>query len=221
MFTGTGWAANYCELGPPALNKSDSHYRLSVTVKCSQSPSGVAVEYPEGILYVGASLYRLGADLAGKIVPFVTPDSDTQTIDLAPVELHMTPDQAKISFDIDALDDSTHVLIVIWDKKNPCSSDNSDSAECQKFGYTLGRVDEFGMPIPIDTWPRPICHRERLSTDGFFSWVEQAGDPSGHAMPEGLEDDYSLNDCWSLIETKGLGFSVRRWRVGPLPKFAM
>jgi hypothetical protein len=220
LMGGSGWAESYCELGAPIIRKDGDHYRLKVAVTCSQTRKGLAVEYPDGSLYVGASLYRVDAGLAGKIVPFTTPGSETD-VDLMPAELHLTQGRTEVEFEIDSLADSTHLLIAVWDQKNPCSSDAAASDRCQTFGYTLGATDDFGMPIPIDAWPRPVCHRESLIADGFFSWVKEGGDPSGHAMPDEFTDDYALNDCWSLVDAKGLGFSVRQWRIGPIPKPSM
>jgi hypothetical protein len=220
---GEAGAATYCSLGKPTMDKAGGQVHLNVTVTCSDIEHGAAVKYPEGDLYVGATLYTIDdPSLSGKVAPFTLKSADSAGAhDLAAVGLHTSPGMTKVTLVVDTPTPAsyTHLLVAVWDAKNTCSpGDTTTAYGCPGSGYTLGRMDKWEMPIPIDAWPRPICDRKRLIARGYFKWVDQDGDPSGHAIPAELESAFDANDCWSLDDGGGLGFSLRQWRVGPLPK---
>ena len=207
-------AGDYCSIMAPTLRKESAAYRLVIPVTCADTKTGSAVKYPGGRLYVGATLYRLDPRVRGKVSPLKTSKTSEGT-DLPAVELTGRPVKRELVLDAGPHPDATHVVVAVWDKKNPCSAE-TENPGCAKFGYTLGRIDDqFEMPIPVDAWPRPICNKAALVTSGFFEWVESAGDPSGMNAPE-WANEIRLNDCWSSVQTDGLGYSIRRWRAGPI-----
>lgn len=214
-------AATFCALTAPTLETAGGKSQLKVAVACSDTATPGTVPYPEGDLYVGASLYKIDQGLEGKIISTgIYGDADPEHIlDLKAIELHNVAGTIPVTFDIANPDQYTHVLIAVWSQKDSCPPDQVTATNgCADFGYTLGPADWYGMPIPIDASPRPVCDKEALTANGYFNWVSESGDPTGNTMPEEFSDSFNLNDCWENTGDVGLGYSVRRWRVGPIPK---
>ncbi|MEA2886571.1 MAG: hypothetical protein QOD11_931 [Bradyrhizobium sp.] len=213
--------AKYCSLNPPTIQKSDAT-RLYVRIRCDDAASETTVNYPQSSLYVGATVFRLSKGLEEKIAPSrYPPDGDTNYLDLKAVEWSTDSGEQEISFEIPRGTIYSHVLLAVWDIKEDCDRQFMGNKNgCSLFKYTLGRVDDSELPIPIDAWPRPICDKNKLQREGFFKWVKGEGLLMTEGeMPTRFRSIFRLNDCWQLTGSDtGLGYSVHRWRVGPAPK---
>ena len=209
---GTLLASPFCSLGAPKFQADD----FSVPIQCGEAKALGALPYPAGPLYVGATLYKLPKALRDKVSP-LSDSEDVQSFDL-PMQAFDKAGSTAVKFNLHGLSGYTHALVVVWDQKNTCENEYDANSGCARFHYSLGRVDDQSFPIPIDAWPRPVCDKERLKQAGFFKWTKEDGDPSGLTAPRYLENFFLLNDCFTDTGDLGLGYSVRRWRVGPLSK---
>ncbi len=209
---GSAHATTSCALGPARLQET----RLILPVTCG--PAARAVPYPDGPLHIGATLYRMPSGLRGRVAPLPSAElAPGDTLHLPSITFTAGPALRELSFDAAGATGFTHLLVAIWDQKNVCEADGNSESGCSRFQYSLGRVDAAEFPIPVDAWPRPICDKQGLQAAGFFRWVEREGDPAGMAAPSPFDRMFTLNDCYAATGPVGLGFSVRRWRVAPLP----
>jgi hypothetical protein len=217
-------AQEYCRIENPQVVRGASS-ALNVRISCKPNPASGTVRYPAGKLYLGVTLYALeDVGLRNAIVPII--EGSTSFTYVIPVEFTRPGANAALTVPLGDLGANTHVLVAVWDKRTACSdvgggndqAPDPDSAACRVAGATLGRTDSFGMPIPIDAWPRPICNVGRLTQNGFFHWVETDG-----VVASDLEDfvrtSMGSNDCWMRqADGLGLGYSVRQWRAQPIPR---
>jgi hypothetical protein len=213
-------AGQFCTLNGPTLRSEAGHNRLVTSLTCVGSVDKNELPYPDGELFVGATLFRASENYKATPLrydswkaPMEWAATDgREPVDLEAVVTHAAPGKTEIAFLIPSGRAFTHVQLAVWDKKNACAGDTG----CPKSGYTLGRSDEDGLPIPIDTWPRPVCNKTKLIESGYLT-NEGPGDPAGVALTSGDTAAFDLNDCYRLVSGAGLGYSLRRWRVGPLP----
>lgn len=213
-------AATFCALSAPTMERAGDHLQLKLTLTCSGAAASGLVPYPDSDLYVGATLYEVDPRLKDKIIS-IGDYGDVHAnnmLDLKAVEMRPVMRTVPIVFDVASLGSYTHVLVAVWSEKSDCPGPVPGGNGCADFGYTLGPMDWFGMPIPVDALPRPICDKEALAANGYFDWVSESGDPTANTMPEQFSDSFNLNDCWAFVGDVGLGYSVRRWRVAPIPK---
>jgi len=214
-------ANQFCALDAPSLRMEGGSPRLVATLKCAGAASKQQLRYPDGELFVGATLFRASEKYKSttslrydsmKAAEWVASDAQ-DPVDLDAFAIHTAAGPTEIVFQIPAGPAFTHVLLAVWNRKNECAGDS----DCPKFGYTLGTPDEDGLPVPIDTWPRPVCDKAKLIDSGYLT-TDGPGDPAGVALTSSeFTAMFELNDCYRLIEGDGLGYSLRRWRVGPLP----
>jgi hypothetical protein len=213
-------AGQFCTLDTPLLRSEAGRNRLVTSLKCVGSADKRELLYPEGELFIGATLFRAGDgykttsliyDSVKAPMEWAAADGK-EPVDLDAVVTRATPGSTEIAFQIPSGPAFTHVQLVVWDKKNGCAGDSS----CPKSGYTLGKSDEDALPIPVDTWPRPVCNEKKLVDSGYLT-KEGPGDPAGVALTSGDTAAFELNDCYRLVPGSGLGYSLRRWRIGPLP----
>ncbi len=209
-----GVASQSCRLMPPTATQGLQGTGFTVAVQCAAAEG--AVPYPDAV-FIGATMFREAPDLKGKIVPFdslADGDSVPHT-DLPPQEWHRGAQRVSFTFAMAAGDPATHVSIVVWDKKTMCAG----QPDCPPIGYTLGRVDDDGLPFPVDAWPHPFCDRQALEQIGYLT-KDGPGDPAGVALSDEFAQRFQTNDCYRLdpaASPVGLGYSVRRWRLGPVP----
>lgn len=207
-------AGQFCILETPSLQTTAGGIDVVVTVKCSAAAGDSALPYPDGTLYVGATVFRADPGLKGKTLPFDSwkDDERMQPTHLPAVEVRAVSGPIKATFHLPQIGANTHISIAVWDQKNACKG----QSDCPEIGYTLGRADDDGMPIPIDTWPRPVCRKAKLIASGYLTSSGPV-DPSGHVLEGSAARDFLSNDCYRLVKSDGLGYSLRRWRIGPLP----
>ena len=201
-------AAQHCLLDAPTLSAG----QLKVKLACQATAGPQTVPYPEGPLYVGVSLYK-GPGAAARSSTRLNDESGA--LHVAAQEIRRPAASAELTFRLPANLTQTHMLIAVWDQKNTCS--NNDP-RCGRLGYTLGKVDGDGNPVPVDAWPVPACNVASLQSRGYFTWSETAnwGSP---AEDEEMMDLARLNDCWIRnAQWPGRGLSYRKWRVAPLPR---
>lgn len=203
-------AQEHCKLNTPAFATG----QVKVKITCQANADAQTAPYPAGTLYIGVSLYKLQADLAGSVAPF----RDMGAEDAAHLPAQEFPGRTATSelvFRIPANAGQTHILVAVWDVKNACSPPGQEG--CPAVGYTLGRVSDEQLPIPVDAWPRPACDVSKLRTQGFFQWSFDA--ELGMEVPDQFETLYRTNDCWTYNQGwPGRGVSFRRWRVAPIPR---
>jgi hypothetical protein len=212
-------AGQFCTLNAPSMRSEAGHDRLVTSLTCVGSAAKNELPYPEGELFVGATLFRASEKFKDTLLrydsrqPMEWAATDgKEPVDLEAIVTHAALGNTEIAFQIPSGRAFTHVQLAVWDKKNTCDGDS----DCPKSGYTLGRFDENRLPIPIDTWPRPVCSKTKLIESGYLT-KEGPGDPAGVALTSGDTAAFDLNDCYRLVSGADLGYSLRRWRVGPLP----
>jgi hypothetical protein len=211
-------AGQFCTLDAPSVRTEAGHNLLVTSLRCVASEGKQRLAYPEGELFVGATLFRAKDEYKAAQLRYDDESNirwaaadGKEPVGLEAVVSHAAPGNTEIKFQIPSGRIFTHVLLAVWDKKNECAGDSS----CPKSGYTLGKSDDDGLPVPIDTWPRPVCNKEKLIESGYLT-TEGPGDPAGVALNAGGTAAFDLNDCYRLVPGSGLGYSLRRWRVGPL-----
>ena len=203
-----------CEIAEVKITGKRSAAKLAVTIACAATSRESSVLYPAGPLYLGVSLFKVdGASLRDLVIPY----EDNGNAQYVPHrEIVRKDGRHRYEIDMGNMSDLTHILIAVWDKQNKCRPEGSS---CLAGSLTLGDVDEWGMPIPIDAWPRPVCDVKRLAKSGFFEWVVEDGDLGGTRVPDKYDSMLSANDCWIRFPKRGgLGYSVRRWRLAPMSK---
>jgi hypothetical protein len=214
LFSAPSQAAEHCFLENPRVIVA-AEAKLAVTLRCKPTPTENSVRYPVGKLYLGVSLYNVTDDRLRRTT--VRLESEwAQGRDILPIEI-VRPDSAQeVTFPLGNIQNWTHFQIAVWDQKNECRQD-VEVSDCRSSGFTLGAVDDSQLPIPVDAWPRPICNVTQLKANGFFAWVEREGQLGDPEMDDRYRTAYAVNDCWKRFPNRlGLGYSVRRWRVGPL-----
>jgi len=210
-------AQENCRLDNPQVVREQGGAQLKVRITCQPARAPGTLRYPAGKLYLGVTLYSVeDPRLRGAVVPIVERSGHLTPTYVAPVEFTRPGASQALTLPLGDLGANTHILVAVWDKRNACSDPNS--AACRVARATLGRTDSFGMPIPIDTWPRPVCDVERLTRNGFFNWVDTDG-VIAPDVPDEVSIALQTNDCWMRQrDGLGLGYSVRQWRAQPLSR---
>jgi hypothetical protein len=208
---GASQAQEHCRLeGPPTLAAG----QLKVKVTCQANATAQTVRYPAGPLHLGISLYKLDNSLARVVAP-LRDDGNGDALHLDAQEFRRPARSAELTFRLPANITQSHILVAIWDQKNPCSE---PSARCGSSGHTLGKVDPNELPIPVDVWPRPVCNIASLQARGYFAWSATAEMGAPDADDE-MKSLARVNDCWMRDASwPGLGVSLQQWRVAPRPR---
>ena len=210
---------NECYLRSPSLIHTEGAMTIRVTLACEETSSDLAIPYPEGPLYIGIDLYNI-RDLRLQRSTLLVGDLDVDydiLAPIAPVTLNKLNKTQDIDIKLGDAKGATHFMLAVWDKRRACRRD--DHYDCKIVKYVYGDVDGFGFPVPVDVLPRPVCDVQTLERKGFFKWVATEGDPAGVAMPDEYGASFADNDCFTRLKHRlGLGYSVRRWRVEPLPE---
>lgn len=188
---------------------------FTVRVICGNDLAN-AVSYPAGKLYLGMSLYAPSISVPSERKLELKTTDRGGALDLLPIEFEAAAGVQEFLFDTSERDGQTHFLAAVWDQRNGCTG--LSSKRCDEFGFTLGRKDADGLPLPIDALPRPICDIDALEKTGLFKMIQrgEAYFDIQNVLPDEITTLLSANDCWSFERSRpGLGFSVRRWRVAP------
>lgn len=210
-------AGEHCRIGPAKVVAAGRDLALSVPIACADRPGAETVKYPGGPLYVGATLLKQPGLVVGRISRLEPKADRVDATDLPAIALNDRPVSSELRFPLTRPLTATHALVAVWDARLTCPVESPQENHCAEgVAAVYGKFDGFEMPIPVDAWPRPVCNKAALKASGFFAWVSESGDPAGHAIPSKLERDFALNDCFTEVPGDGLGFSVRRWRMGPV-----
>jgi hypothetical protein len=196
----------YCRVLEPSFTTREDKVVASVQLSCHSTPSADYIPYPaEGPVFVGATLYRLTHDLNESTV--VRELDAASILDLPAAEISPVTDGARVVLEAPAAKGLTHYVVAVWDSKEDCPQ-HVDRPGCQAYGYVLGRIDIDEMVIPVDAFPRPRCDIEARRALPHFDCF--GPDPSEFC---------TSSDCVNLQEgaLTGLGYSIFRWRVAPLP----
>lgn len=196
----------YCRLLEPSITTREDKVIAGVQLSCQSTPAEGHVPYPaEGPVYVGATLYRLTHDLNESTV--VRELDAASMLDLPAREIAPVRDGARVELEAPAAKGLTHYVVAVWDAKGDCPP-HVERPGCQAYGYVLGRIDIDEMVIPVDAFPRPRCDVEARRALPHFDCF--GPDPSEFC---------TSSDCVNLQEDApvGLGYSIFRWRVAPLP----
>lgn len=209
-----------CRLLEAKILRGQGGHQLKTGIACQDATGPDHVRYPAGPLFVGLSLYRIEQPAIRKAITRFHEWSGTPwtRTNIVPIELPRPAGLREISFELGDAGAFTHFVVAVWDQKNPCQPDTAEAESCAKAGGTLGFVDSLDLPVPVDTWPRPVCDVRQLTNSGFFEWVERAGDVAGSAVPDRYRSMLHANDCWTrFADRPGLGYSLRQWRLQPMP----
>lgn len=211
----TATAQEFCSLNNPHIVTTANTASMKVSIACSVTSSPTTVRYPNGPLYIGVTLYKVDDQrLRTLVVPIV--EDQVEHVYVKPVEFTRPANSQEIEIPLVAVGTNTHILMAVWDKKQNCAASNQADG-CGTAGATFGETDAFLLPIPVDTWPRPVCNIAGLERSGFFNWVETEGDFGGPQVPDRYRSMLNANDCFMRFPNRaGLGYSVRRWRAQPL-----
>lgn len=205
-------AQQSCRMEPPAVSAG----QIVVKLDCqSGKPDSDRFAYPPGPLFVGLTLFTLASGSATGDAEYSDYDGERARQLHLPAQEIKTTASSSIAFKFTPAK-HTHFLVAIWDVKTPCKK--SSNEECPSLGYTLGRVDAGGLPMPVDVWPAPVCDVAKLGRRGFFEvTAKEELDATPSEVFQSFRTEYLTNDCWTYdSKLPGRGMSLRKWRLAAL-----
>ncbi len=197
-----------CELAEPKFRENAGTMSVEVMLNCSNTERVNDLIYPNGVLHVGMSLVELPSEQG--TVSIQLNGSEPKEHLVAPAQIDFGAGERSATLELGAVPaGATHYVVALWSEESECV--DLPAMVC------FGPVDDDLFPIPLDTYPRPVCDRDELSAKGYFDWALH-GDPSGYQSDQTIKDLFYSVDCYRGNQSEyGLGVSLKRWRVAPLP----
>lgn len=204
------WAAAAeadCRLDQPRFVGEGTEARVVVSLDCVEGAQSGYARYPDGPLYVGMSIFALPDTVGEASAVAMGEEYNVEAVEIASVN-----NDAEAVLLIGPLDPAlTHYVIAVWAEVTECAFIAADRC--------FGPFDDLLYPVPVDTWPQPVCDRQALRDIGYFDYTSDPGvDPSGFQAPAAVQEAFYSADCFREAQSDfGLGLSLKSWRLAPLP----